>query len=104
MICRQMSVLIAKVILAKLASDIAVGLEQARDVRILNLHAEISTWQANFRKARSKYALPSDVSDWFQERRRNSAGHGLGRRPSIRRRMLANKPLGTATSANWNVT
>jgi hypothetical protein len=31
-------------------------------------------------------------------------GKGAGRSPSMRRRIFRNKPLGTATSANWNVT
>jgi hypothetical protein len=32
------------------------------------------------------------------------SGGGRGRRSSIRRRMLANSALGTATSASWNTT
>ncbi len=32
------------------------------------------------------------------------AGAGLGRRSSIRLRIVRNSSLGTATSANWNVT
>ena len=42
------------------------------------------------------FTLPSIASVY--------AGAGLGRRSSISRRIFRNKSLGTATSANWNVT
>jgi len=35
---------------------------------------------------------------------RRHAGASLGRRSSIRLRIFRNSSLGTATSANWNVT
>ncbi len=34
---------------------------------------------------------------------RRHGGKGAGRKPSIRRSMLANRLLGIATSANWNL-
>ncbi len=33
-----------------------------------------------------------------------NGGKGAGRSPSMRRRIFRNSSLGTATSANWNVT
>ena len=41
------------------------------------------------------------TSSWFSSA---YAGAGLGRRSSIGARTFWNEPLGTATSANWNVT
>ncbi len=35
---------------------------------------------------------------------RRHGGKGAGRSPSMRRRVFRNSSLGTATSANWNVT
>ncbi len=56
-----MPVLIAEMILAELACNVAVGFEQARDIRILYLHAEVRTRQANFGQPGPIYALPRNV-------------------------------------------
>src|SRR5215510_43195 len=57
MLCRQMLVPVAEVILAELASGIAEGFEQFGNGGILGTHAQFGTWQSNLAQTRAEYAL-----------------------------------------------
>ena len=50
-VCRKKLVLIAKVVLTKLGSDIALVLEKRRQGNVLGPNTEVSTRRANFRQS-----------------------------------------------------
>ena len=61
MVCRQMFVLVAQMVLAELSGHVTLRLQQTGDCRILLLHAQIGTGKADFREAGPENALPCDV-------------------------------------------
>ena len=67
---RQVLVAVTEVVLAELAGGVALGLEQARDGRILDLHAFLGARQADLREAGAEHRLPHDE-------RRAAGGAGL---------------------------
>src|SRR5262245_22697741 len=55
---RQVLVLVAKVVLAELASGVTKRLKKVGDARIFSLHPQRSAWDPHLAQTGAKYALP----------------------------------------------